>query len=301
MKSQYTKEDLKNMIPVFHLKPETSTRVKSTLTMYVSHEERLMDDQLDIETPQDIKEKIGENTLLLGQVNNYVIIGKYCACNIPGEYLIKNTKIPVYYLSIIFNRQFVTGCLFNVFLYFDIDEDTKKRLDKPNKYYKAFMDGKYTVQFVPADENFLEKIREFVERDILLKYQKELDKCSNLEDKDIIMEKVILEIENEMKAYEKFLEPQDFENNEVGKKAPREKIAFKRLNAFCDSHIFKKLVSYGLMYREDERIKAKDIDESIYKIPQNIINFNEIKNNPQKLAEMLNKKKVDIDSDDERC
>lgn len=301
MKSQYTKEDLKNMIPIFHLKPETNTRVKSILTMYITNTERLVDDQLEIDTEQNIKEQIGENTLLLGQVNSYVIIGKYCACNIPGEYLIKNSQIPVYYLSVIFNRQFITGCLFNIFLYFNINDDTKKRLDKPSKYYKAFMDGKYTVQFVPTDENFLEKIRVYIEKDILLKYQKELDAFSELENKDKIMEKIICEIENEMKEYEKFLEPQDFENEDVGKKVPKEKITFKRLNSFCDSPIFKKLVSYGLIFREDERRRVKDIDENIYKIPQNIINFDEIKNNPQKLAELMSKKKDYIDSDDERC
>src|SRR5690606_19995701 len=101
--------------------------------------------------------------------------GKYCACNIPGDFLIKNSRIPVYYLSIIYNRQFITGNLFNIFLYFTIDEETKKRLDKPNKYYKALMNGKFSLQFVPVDENFLDKIKIFVERDVLTKYQTEID------------------------------------------------------------------------------------------------------------------------------
>ena len=133
--------ELKDIMPVFHLKPETMSKVKNVLTLYVQKDAQIRDDQLEIENTQEMKEKIGDNTLLLGQVNNYVMIGKYCACNIPGSFLLENSRIPIYYLSIIYNRQFITGCLFNIFLYFDIDEDTKMRLDTPKKYYKALMNG----------------------------------------------------------------------------------------------------------------------------------------------------------------
>ena len=68
--------NLKNMIPVFHLKPKTSTRTQCILTMYANNEERINDSQLDIETSEELKSKIGENTLLIGIVNNYFIIGK---------------------------------------------------------------------------------------------------------------------------------------------------------------------------------------------------------------------------------
>lgn len=295
MKSQYTKEQLEKMIPVFHLKPESSNRVKSILTMYAENEERLCDDQLEIETPENIKEQIGNNTLLLGQVNSYVIVGKFCACNIPGDYLVNNNKIPVYYLSIIYNRQFITGCLFNIFIYFEISEDTKKKLNEPKKYYKAYMDGKFTVQFVPSDDNFIDKIKDLVERDVLLKYQKVIDSSSNDDEKDAIMDKVIEEIMYEMKEYKKFLEPQDF-----GDRVPTQKASFNRLNSFCDSVVFKKLLSYGLIFREEERIKSRDIDEELYSIPKNIIKLSDVKNDPSKLEELLLRKKDGIDSDDER-
>ena len=86
MSQKYTKEELENMIPVFHLKPVSSSRTKCTLTLYVNKEERLSDDQLEVETSEEVKEKIGDNTLLIGAVNEYVLVGKYCACNIPGNF-----------------------------------------------------------------------------------------------------------------------------------------------------------------------------------------------------------------------
>lgn len=296
MKSQYTKEQLEKIIPVFHLKPESSSRVKSILTMYATDEERLCDDQLSIETPENIKQQIGDNTLLLGQMNSYVIVGKYCACNIPGDYLVNNSKIPVYYLSIIYNKQFVTGALFNIFVYFEMSDETKKKLNEPKKYYKAFMNGKFTLQVVPSDDNFMDKVKEYVEKDVLLKYQKEIDDCKEDEEKDKIMEKIINEINGEIKSYCEFMEPQDF-----GDRVPTQKAAFKRLNPFCDSPILKKMLSYGLLYREKERIESRGIDEDIYKIPQNVIKLDDVKNYPEKLGELLARKKEGIDSDDERC
>jgi hypothetical protein len=288
MSQKYTEEELANMIPVFHLKPASSTRTKCTLTMYIDKAERLSDDQLEVETSEEIREKIGNNTLLIGTVNSYVIIGKYCACNIPGSYLLENSKFPVYYLSVIYNKQFVTGCLFNLFLYFTMDDDTKKRLNTPQKYYKALMDGKFTVQCMPTDEDFLDKVKSFVEQEIMLKYQDEFSKNSDLEFQDKIMDSVVNDIDSEMNEIKKFFESQPFdkENDRV----PTQKSVFKRLNEMCDSKVFKKLVSYGLLIREKERYEEKCPDAS-YEAPKNIINLREIKENPEKLDEIMFKRR----------
>lgn len=278
---KYSEDELKSMIPVFHLKPKTSTRTQCTLTMYAKNEERINDTQLDIETSEELKSKIGENTLLIGIINNYFVIGKFCACNIPGNYLIGNTKNPVYYLSIIYNKQFVTGCLFNLFLYFNIDEETKNRLNEPKKYFKAFLDGKYTIQFVPTDEDFLEQIKETIQENLMIKYNDEFnnaEKEENIEMQDKIMEKIINETNLELAEYQKFFEEKPFDIEDA--KFPSQKGVLNKLNSLCDTITFKKLLSYGLDIRENQRVKEKCPDIS-YSIPQNVINLNEIKKNPE--------------------
>lgn len=284
MNQKYTEQELANMIPVFHLKPVSSTRTKCTLTMYVDKTERLSDEQLEVETTEELKEKIGDNTLLIGSVNNYVIIGKYCACNIPGNFLLENTQIPVYYLSIIYNKKIVTGCLFNIFLYFTLDAETKKKLDHPKKYYKALMDGKFTVQCVPTDDDFLDKVKIFIEQETMLKYQDEFSKNDDLEYQDKIMDSVVNDINLEMEDIKKFFESQLYDKN--NDKLPNQKYTFRRLNELCNDKIFKKLISYGLAIREKERFEDKCPDMS-YEIPKNIINLREIKNNPNKLDEIM--------------
>jgi hypothetical protein len=294
MSKKNEKDELKDIIPVFHLKPKTTSRVENILTLYIKKDSQLHDDQLEIETTPEMKEKIGENTLLLGTVNSYVMIGKYCACNIPGSYLLENNRIPIYYLSIIYNRQFITGCLFNIFLYFDIDEDTKKRLDTPQKYYKALMNGKFVVKFVPLDDDFLGKIRPFIEREYMIKYNDALEKCVSEEEKTKMMEKIIDVIDNEMNEFTKILKEKSFEH-----KVPTQKEVYKVLNSYCDLPAFKKMVNYGLLMREKERLEDRypDGTEDIYKIPENIIKLSDIKKDPSKLSQIMVKRCHD--SDDE--
>jgi hypothetical protein len=287
---KYTENNLANMMPIFHLKPMSSTRTKCILTMYVNNTEKISDEQLKIETSDEIKEKIGDDTLLLGIVNNYVIIGKYCACNIPGSFLLNNNKIPIYYLSIIYNRQFVTGCLFNFFLYFTIDDDTKKRLNEPKKYYKALLYGKFSIQCVPIDstkDEFIDKIKNYVEQEIMIKYQDDFGKSDDSDHQNAIMNLVINNINLEMAEIQNFFESQEYD--EENDKFPSQKNIFNKLNDICNKPIFKRLVSYSLIQRENERREEKCPDIS-YEIPKNIINLKEIKENPDKLNEMIKKK-----------
>jgi hypothetical protein len=289
-KQKYTKDELDKMMPVFHLKPASSTRSKCILTLYIDKAEHLNDDQLEVETTNEIKEKIGDNTLLIGVVNNYVIIGKYCACNISGSFLVENTKIPIYYLSIIYNKQFVTGCLFNIFLYFTIYEDVKKKLDDSKKYYKAVMNGKFTVQCVPTDDDFLDKVKSCIERDVMIKYNDVY--CNyddNVEKQDLLMEKMLGEINGQMAEFEQFFASRPFDKDD--NRIPSQKATFKTLNEMCDNPVLKKLIAYGLDMREKERIEQKCPDAS-YEAPKNIINLREIKENPAKLDAIMAQRKA---------
>jgi hypothetical protein len=282
---KYSEDELKKMIPVFHLKPKTNTRTQCTLTMYAHNEERINDTELDVNTPQELKEKIGENTLLLGLMNNYFIIGKFCACNIPGSYLLSNSKLPVYYLSVIYNRQFLTGCLFNIFFNFNVDEETKSRLDEPRKYFKAYLDGYYSIKFAPVDEDFLEQLKSHIQENLMLKYCDEFDD-NDEEKQEKTMEKIMDETDDEIKNYEKFFEERKYESD----KFPTQKQVLQNLNSLCDTDIFKKIMSYGLTIREKQRIKEKCPDIS-YEKPTNIINLKEIKENPNKLDEIMKNRK----------
>jgi hypothetical protein len=282
MSQNYTDEELKNMIPVFNLKPTSSTRVKCVLKGFSDKEERIFDDQLEVETTDAIKEKVGNNTLLLNIVNKHIIVGKYCLCNIPGGYLINNQKLPIYYLSILYTKPLITGCLFNIFVYFEMDDESKNRLDNPQKYYKAFIDGKYTTQCVPTDDDFLIKLKPLVERDVMIEYKDKFDNIKNDDEQDNIMEEIINKIQNKMAIYEGY-----FNSREYDDKIPTQKSAFNNLKNICDDPIMDELIIYGLTIRENDRIAERGDIDMKYEIPKNIINLREIKKDPSKLDEIM--------------
>jgi hypothetical protein len=277
------KQDYKNLVPVFHITPvvESEIQVKCNQIGLCGLEEgKINDDILEIETPQYMINKVGKDTLLFDTINNYTIIGKYCKCNITGNYLISNHKIPVYYLTILYSKKFVGGCLFNIFLYFTLDDETKKKLDHPSKYVNTHMNGFYTLEFVPVDDNFIEKIKPMVEEFTLKKYSNETD---------VDMDKIIDEINNEMEKFKNFLEPQKFDGY------PSKKQVLKHMKTLCSNPLVSKLSTLGLYLREKERKEKKCPDVS-YEIPQNIINLDEIKKDPNLLEKILSKNEDIIDN-----
>ena len=90
----------------------------------------------------------------MGQYGPYQITMRACACNISGSYLISNTKLPVYYATLLYEKQFVSGQLFTLFVYFTLDTETKKVLLHPKNYVNKSMGGKFTLELV-SDESFL--------------------------------------------------------------------------------------------------------------------------------------------------
>jgi len=287
------KEQLNKLLPVFCLKPQPgNNRVLCKHIGNIDNCEKLCDIPLDIETSDELCSQIGKNTLLLASVPNYLIVGKLCSCNIIGNYLIKNDKLPVYYLSAIYSKKFVTGCLFNLFLYFTISNDTKQELTHPNKYINRSMEGSYTLELVPLDDiskeekpqdlknsNFLNKIKKYLEIDT---FKKNLGDFEILGEEEQVkfVENMTNEINNKMEQYKELLQPINFTTY------PKKETVIEEMKKIYSNKLFEELVIYSLKIREFERIEEKCPDIS-YDIPKNIINLKEIHKQPDKLDELL--------------
>jgi len=79
--------------------------------------------------------------------------------NIIGNYLLANKKYPVFYLTLIYANQLVSGQLFSKFLYFTPSDDTFELLKQPKQYVNRIMQGKYTLELL-SDDDFLATIIE---------------------------------------------------------------------------------------------------------------------------------------------
>lgn len=286
----------KKVLPVFHLKPVSNTRVQNILSGYTKEENRIQDDELEIDNSNlslNLKETLGKYTTLVAQAGQYYIINKFLSCNIAPSFLVNNDSIPIYYISYIYTKQFVTGCIMNTFLYFKKNESEKLRLNDPKKYYdvtnksKSYIDGTFKIVNVPVDEKFLETIKNVIQIDVLTKYNDKLSKYEvNSEDSEYVelMNIVTQEINNEYNEIKEFFEKE----HEIDFFPSKRKI-YNKLKNVCDNDTFSKIVSYVLLIRDMERRKGHE--DMASEKPSNVIKMTDNIENMVKTG----------NSDDEEC
>lgn len=287
------KIDGKNLIPVFRLKPTDETRCICKWLGNINVEEKLADSAIEFEGSNLDKSKISNKyTYFIGTYGSYSLMAKACTCNISASYILKNTKLPVSYVTFLYDKRFVSGQLFTMFIYFTFDEDTQKGLDAPVKYVNKLMSGKYTVEFV-SDDNFLthvlDKKRPEIENLLFAEHVNNFDNSTD-DEKNKLFAQVAQQTEEKLDGYRKF-----FQIIEI--KKPKNSILFDHMNNIINSPLFDDLVNVGLEMREKER-KEKSCPDQDYKIPKRVINLKEIKDNPDKIDELLDNMS-DVSSDDD--
>jgi hypothetical protein len=81
---------------------------------------------------------------------------KFYKCNITDAYLSANKKLPIMYASIMYERPFTTGYLFNILIYFEITDDLSNLSNLSELLSKSYT-GKYSMD-IELDENKKETI-----------------------------------------------------------------------------------------------------------------------------------------------
>lgn len=272
-------EDYKNTTPVFNVVPKSETQVKCTVIGLCGLEEgKLCDDVLEIDTPPDVVKNIGQNTMFFGTFSKYTIFGKFCQCNVTGNFLVQTNKLPVYYITMMYDKQFVTGCLFNVFLYFTIDPESQAKLTSPEKYVNTLINGTFTLECVPLDNDFSDEVKPFVTDEILKKYASIFNSENQLQ----IISTVQQEVRAKLDQINNFFKPIPYDD------LINKKYVFSALSKICNDSLMKELMVYCIKLREKKRVEEQCPD-SAFEAPTNVINLQEIKQNPEKLDELLNK------------
>jgi hypothetical protein len=249
-------KDFTDVAPVFKLQPLSDTRVKCRHIGFCKDLDKMTDEVLE-----DLK---------INPINSYSLIGKFCACNIIGNYLVQHTKLPVFYLSVLYTKRFVTGCLFNITLNFEINEEYKEKLDNPKKYVNNTIDGKYTIEIsVPEENNFVDKIKQFVKDSIFPVYVKEFSSVSTLEEQNKVLDKIDADTEAKIEVYRKFLEVKKVD------RLPNKAYVYNLMKGLCEDPIFRELMIHGMALREKERAEEKSPDMS-FEPPKNVINLRDL-------------------------
>lgn len=288
------KEKYKNVVPVFRVIPTYGTneaKIKLKGTIFAGTQ--FGDESMEFETDDVSKEKFGNNVMAVHNAYGYMIVGRMFHCNIIGSYLLQNNKFPVFYMSVMYEKKFVTGFMFSIYVYFKANDETMKKMDKPQKFLTSDLAGEYIVE-VDADDDFLKKLHSYAKPILEEKYMSELAVDENCDEQTMnrMIQSVIDRADARLKEYDNILKPI------VLTKYPHKNVIInKYIKELCKNHVFLEMIEHGVKMRDDERRGDTDVNVS-YVMPKRIFNFDELKDNPDKVDELLNDSDLDRSSDE---
>ncbi len=171
-------EDIK--IGVYKLVPLNNEHCKYKLKGHVNIDSNFDDDIISLDFLKSIENK---NYKILGNKMNKLYLDEeiyfqFYKDKVTSVYMTKTDKIPVFHCSIMYNKKVVIGSLFNIYLYFNI-EDTKKYKNF-KKLTKSEIKGKFELAIEKIDFNNKIISRELLPFDNFTNFNELIIKLTNL-------------------------------------------------------------------------------------------------------------------------
>lgn len=271
--------------PVFRLKLNGENTVVCQYKGMLREDQELLDEEIGDPAYyiNSVVEKNGENNIFV----------RYYKCNVLGGYLLKEDKIPLYYTHVNFTRGIVSGFLFNLWIFFIPDEETKKSIKHPNNYVNKTMTGKFVMQLIldgnVADEENNGMYTKEVENYYQQFYADELKK--ELESRGLAVDEDTVKTIARRRAHKKIewltgIHPVEY--------MPTVNRAIREMRKFLlEGDTYQVLVNAGLDVREKERCVKWDSGNLFESRPDvdRVIDLGYLKNNPDKINEYLDNRK----------
>jgi hypothetical protein len=276
--------DYQDMLPVFRLliKPGSEyANLKIHGTIYRDNE--LKDEVMDFETDKQMIEEHGKDIYFIKKYLGYRVIGKAFLCNISSGYLLNTNKFPIFYMSIVYDKQFVTGFAFHIYAYYKLDAETIKKLNNdPKKYLNTTFKGTLSLEII-RDEDFIEKFVEFQKPKIMEKLIEEYAiEHVNEEITEQCMSNINELCKKKLDEYINLFNPIKLEGY-----LNKRQIIYKYIFPILNNPLIIDMVDAYIQMKENERKKER---QGVYDftIPKRIFNLAELQKNPNKINEILN-------------
>lgn len=270
-----------NTEPVFRLKPVFRSNVcEVKLVGYMDSEHKLGDEVLEFKTSPEVESIYGKYVDFIETVKNYNITAGIYKNNILGNYLISHTFLPVYSISFAYTKTLVSGFLFDIFIGFELDEESKKITNEPKKCTNARLYGKFILKLFCDDElieNF-DSVLESIDNNII-EEPEVLNKMESMSEEEFINY-----LDMELTRRKQFLT--DLKNGiEINELSSVGK-TIEMLRNVYNKNSLTPLYYSALNLREDERRKKYNATES-FSIPSKVLNIKDVENNSDYLDEYL--------------
>jgi len=277
------KKKQSNLMAVFRLKPLNRTNTAEIKYVGTCKEtDKLGDEIIEIKTDDNMIEKYGKFVDHVCTINGYDVVACVYKCNIMGSYMLQSTRLPVYNVQIIYKRTLVTGVLMSIYVLFNMTEESKKSLKTPGSYINARVEGNYTIE-LDGDDGLEDRIREETYKTIEKNVMESII-TNDLSDDN--MEHYAEEIDRTLTA--KINQCERLLNSIKLPVFPNENIIVSNyLQDIYRNDYFKYIIASALTLREDSRRRDMKAQEEEYEIPTNVININQVKENPNFVEEYV--------------
>jgi hypothetical protein len=289
-----------DIIGIYKFKPITNSNMATLKWKYnVAATDQVGDDPMDFDTTAEEVEKVGKNSLHVDvSFGSYQVSTKMFVCNIQNQYITSLTdKYPIYYMTYLFDRKFVSGKIVNFCLYFNLDDESKETMKDLKTCVGKTLSGYITLEFTD-DDGLIQKYLKFIKTKKEEEMMKEM-MVAKLETRDTLGETEMINIIEEMqhklfdylRPYDDFFKPIKFDQF-----VTRSNIVEKYCKVQVNDDIMKDFIKYVLEIRERERAKQYNFK---YNLPKRVFDLAKIKENPDMVDEMLNNRDLDRSSDSE--
>jgi hypothetical protein len=280
-----TAEELKYE-PIFRLKAKqneldelASCEIKHV--GFINQNEKLGDEPLEINSDSNNK-----YVMSLGTIDGYQITARAYRVNMTGHYMVNNNKLPLCSLQFLYAKTILSGSLFTLFVYLNLDKYKNSFLTKPQSFVGATVYGKYTLVLDTNNELKSNELREltdiFCEKYAIEEFALQLEENQNLTEEQIL-EKIKKLTEEKKMLYNQLI---------VGKPITH----FKKITPFVKENLldfakssqFLGLIKYGLHIRSKKRNEEYGAFNKEYSIPKKVFKVSEYEKNPNMVDDYIN-------------
>lgn len=291
-----TAEELKYE-PIFRLKakqnePDELASCEIKHVGFINQNEKLGDEPLEINSDSNNK-----YVMSLGTIDGYQITTRAYRVNMTGHYMVNNNKLPLCSLQFLYAKTILSGSLFTLFVYLNLDKYKNSFLSKPQSYVGATVYGKYTLILDTNNELKSNELREltdiFCEKYAIEEFASQLEENQNLTEEQIL-EKIKKLTEEKKMLYNQLI---------VGKPITH----FKKITPFVKENLldfakssqFLGLIKYGLHIRSKKRNEEYGAFNKEYSIPKKVFKVSEYEKNPDMVNDYMNNNVENVKDENE--